>query len=210
MADPLEFLSLISNNLKNSEYHIFSVPNLYMYLKNKFVNTINFEHTLFLTEALIDYLLVKYKFQIIEKCYYLEHSIIYVTQKNSNIVEEEVPNKYAEYKQMYLDFFDYYTKFIKDLNAELQTTTKNVYLFGGHVFSQYLIALGLNTSKITCILDNSQLKRNKRLYGTSMIIKLPSDVILDENSLVILKVGQYKDEIKNQLLNINKNIEFYE
>jgi hypothetical protein len=210
MIDPLSFLHSISENLKDSKYHIFSIPNLYAYLKNKFVNTINFEHTLFLTEAIVDNLMSRYKFEIVEKYYYAEHSIIYVTRKNSKISSENISNKYSEYKQLYLEFIDYYKTFVKKLNIILTETNKNVYLFGGHVFSQYLIALGLDTSKIICILDNSELKRNKRLYGTTLIIKSPLDVVLDENSLIILKVGQYKDEIKSQLLNINQNITFYE
>jgi len=210
MTDPLEFLETISYCLPESNYHIFSVPNLYAYLKNKFVNTINFEHTLFLTESIIDVLLSKFNFEIIEKCYYMEHSIIYVCRKNSQITVENFPNKYIEYKQLYLDFIDYYKSFVKNLNKELENTNKNIYLFGGHVFSQYLIALGLDTSKIICILDNSKLKRGKRLYGTNLNIKMPEEVNLNENSLVILKVGQYRDEIKNQLLNINKDIQFYE
>lgn len=33
---------------------------------------------------------------------------------------------------------------------------------------------------------------------------------IEPNSIVILKVGQYLDEIKKQLINISSNIEFYE
>lgn len=207
---PASMMSCITGFLKNGDYHIFSIPNLYAYLKNKFVNTINFEHTIFLTEDYVDSILSGYGFEIIEKKYYEEHSIMYVTKKTEETKWIGPVEKYDEYKEMYLEFINYYKNFVKDLNIKLQTTTKNVYLFGGHVFSQYLIALGLDISKIICILDNSELKRNKRLYGTSLTIKSPSDIVLDENSLIILKVGQYKNEIKSQLLNINKNIQFYE
>jgi hypothetical protein len=157
----------------------------------------------------MDYLLSCYNFKIIEKYHHFNHSIFYVTRKE-NTKRLKVPNKYKEYKEMYLDFFNYYKQFVKDLNNELEKIKKDVYLFGGHIFSQYLIALGLNTSKIKCILDNSELKREKRLYGCHLNIKSPYDVHLNENSLIILKTGQYRDEIKAQLLNINKKIEFYE
>jgi hypothetical protein len=200
----------IGGLLKDGDYHIFSVPNLYQYLKNKFVNTINFEHTLFLTEEFIDSLLSAYDFEIIEKIKYTDHSIIYVSKKNDNVKWIGPVWKYDEYKEMYLEFVDYYKKFVKDLNKVLKNTNKDIYLFGAHVFSQYLIALGLDTSKIICILDNSELKRNKRLYGTSLMIKSPLDVEFDENSLIILKVGQYRDEIKTQINKINKHIQFYE
>jgi len=207
--EPLSFLHEINICLKKGDHHIFSVPNLYKYLENKFVNTINFEHTLFLTEEFIDFFLKSEGFKIIEKQNYLEHSIFYVTEKTNGIPFLNPPEKYKEYKKLYLDCYNYYVNFVEEFNMILEKTQKTVYLFGAHVFSQYLISLGLNTSKIECILDNSQLKRGKRLYGTNLTIKLPTDVKLD-GSLIILKVGQYKDEIKNQLNNLSQKIEYYE
>jgi hypothetical protein len=210
ILSPMEFLMEISLSLKEGDYHIFSVPNLYKYLSNKYVNTINFEHTILLAEDFIDYMLSDAGFKIIKKRYYGDHSIFYVTQKNQNVRHKKLPDRYIKYKKLYLDSYNYYQNFITNLNIVLKETDKTVYMFGGHVFSQYLIALGLDTSKITCILDNSELKRGKRLYGTTLYIKSPNDVILDENSLIILKVGQYRNEIRKQLLDINKCITFYE
>jgi len=209
MIDPVVFLSLISNFIDYSQYHIFSVPNMYAWLKNKSVNTITFEHTLLLTEEIIDYLLSQYNFVIEEKIYCAEHSIFYVTKKQKTN-PLELPNKYDEYKQMYLTCINHYKQYIDELNEKLEKTTKDVYLFGAAFVSQYLIALGLNISKIKFILDNSKLKNGNRLYGSNLIIKSPYDIKLNSNSLVILKCEQYKEEIKKQLLDIDSNIEFYE
>jgi hypothetical protein len=203
--NPKQFLTAVSKMMKDGDYHIFSIPNLYVYLKNKYINTITFEHSLFLTEEIVDYLLTCYNFKTEKKIYYGEHSIFYVTMKQKTL-PLPLPDKYREYKQLYIDFFSYYKGYVEELNKELGTTTQNVYLFGGHVFSQYLISLGLDISKIKCILDNSQLKNQKRLYGTPLIIKSPNDIVLDENSMVILKTGSYQEEIRMQLLNINPNI----
>jgi len=208
IVDPVLFLHEISLSLNYNDYHIFSVPALYTWLKNKMLNTITFEHTLFLTEKIIDYLLSLNEFKIIKKIYYKKHSIFYVTQKQK-VKHKKMPNKYKEYKKMYLSCINYYKQIVDDLNKKLEKTDKSVYLFGAAFVSQYLIILGLNTTIIKCILDNSELKNAKRLYGTSLFIKSPNDVDL-ENSVVILKAGEYKEEIKRQLLNINKNIQFYE
>lgn len=207
--NPYSFLDAVASNLNYGDYHIFSVPNLYAYLKNKYINALTFEHTLFLTEEIIDHLLPRHGLETIEKVYYQEHSILYVTRRG-RIRAFNLPNKYAEYKKMYIDFFGYYQDFVTRLNEELKITDRDVYLFGGHIFSQYLITLGLRVSHIKCILDNSQLKSGKRLYGTNLMIKLPQEVNLNENSLIILKAGSYSDEIKQRLLSINKNIQFYE
>jgi len=206
--DTNEFLENVRSLLNNGEYHIFACPYFDKYLINRYANAINFEHTLFLTEEIFDYLISKNNFKIVEKVYYLNHTIFYVTKKEKTETIN-LPNKYKANKKMYIEFIDYFKNFVKDLNDELEKTTKDVYMFGAHIFSQYLIMLGLNTTKIKYILDNSQLKHNKRLYGTDMIIKKPEDVNL-ENALVILKVGEYRNEISSQLLNINSNIEFYE
>ncbi|MFH5191288.1 SAM-dependent methyltransferase, partial [Campylobacter jejuni] len=81
------------------------------------------------------------------------------------------------------------------------------YLFGAHLFGQYLIFQGLNTEKIINILDNNPSKQEKRLYGTKFIVKSPKILKDQDNSLVILNAGVYNDEIEKDILeNINKNI----
>ncbi|EAI1830685.1 SAM-dependent methyltransferase, partial [Campylobacter jejuni] len=85
--------------------------------------------------------------------------------------------------------------------------TKKVYLFGAHLFGQYLIFQGLNTEKIINILDNNPSKQEKRLYGTKFIVKSPKILKDQDDSLVILNAGVYNDEIEKDILeNINKNI----
>ncbi|EEU7171956.1 SAM-dependent methyltransferase, partial [Campylobacter jejuni] len=81
------------------------------------------------------------------------------------------------------------------------------YLFGAHLFGQYLIFQGLNTEKIINILDNNPSKQEKRLYGTKFIVKSPKILKDQDDSLVILNAGVYNDEIEKDILeNINKNI----
>ena len=48
---------------------LFSVPNLREMIKRKYTNALNFEHTIFLTENYIEYLLNKYKLRIIKKIF---------------------------------------------------------------------------------------------------------------------------------------------
>ena len=53
-----------------------------------------------------------------------------------------------------------------------------MFLYGAHIFSQYLLAFGLNQNKIEGILDNSQLKIGKRLYGTNLKVFDPKIIEL--------------------------------
>lgn len=210
MTDPKTFLESISKKMKNGNYHIFSVPNLFLYMKNKYSNVLNFEHTLFLTEDIIDYLLNMYDFKIEDKIYYSDHSIFYITKKVENLVKVSKVNFYLNYKKMYKDLIDYYRNFVDEINFKIKNTESDIYLFGGHIFSQYLISLGLDTKNILNIIDNSEIKDGQRLYGTNLIIKMPKNLNFKDNSIVILKAGQYQDEIKKQLLDINNKIIFYE
>jgi len=210
MYDPNDFLNSISKSIPAEGYQIFSVPNFYSYLKNKFINTLNFEHTLFLTEDIIDYLLEKNNLEILDKVYYLDHSIFYVTKKTKRQLNPILPNKYEEYKEMYLNCIDYYKNLVVELNNKMQDFDNEIYLFGGHVFSQFLINLGLNTKKIKCILDNSILKNNTRLYGCDLNIKLPGEAGISNGAAIILKVGAYKNEIVDTIKSINPNVLFWE
>ena len=62
-----------------------------------------------------------------------------------------------------------------------------MFLFGAHVFAQYLIEFGLNIDRIVCLLDNDIKKQGKRLYGTSKIVKSPKILAGLDNPIVILK-----------------------
>jgi hypothetical protein len=81
-----------------------------------------------------------------------------------------------------------------------------VYLFGAHIFSQYLFVFGLNQGRIKCIIDNSQLKNKKRLYGTGFVVENPEVIRGVEKACVILKIGSYRDEVMKQLKELNANV----
>lgn len=208
--NPREFMERISNILPIGGRHIFALPNMQPMLESKFTNCLNFEHTIFLTEYFVDYLLVKYGFKIIEKKYFGNpHSIFYATEKSTEKNEFVFANKYIEYKKIFLDFIDYHKTMVAELNKKIADTDKPVYLFGAHIFSQYLINFGLNVEKIVSILDNSPLKQGKRLYGTNLIVESPK-VLSDKNgAIIILKAGIYNNEIKKDISdNINRDVIF--
>lgn len=205
MYDPREFIDQIYHFLAVGEKHIFSVPNLYKWLTNKYINTLNFEHTIFLTEALIDYILISRGFTIIQKQYYLDHSIFYATQKTKDKQKIEFISKYEEYKKLFNEFISYYTSFIRKINLQISQSDLDVYLFGAHIFSQFLLEFGLDITKIRGILDNASIKQNKMLYGTSLPIISPETIKGSKPIMVILKAAGYQEEIKSQLVVLNKN-----
>lgn len=103
--------------------------------------------------------------------------------------------------------YNHYNKQIEKLNIKLKQTNKKIYLFGAHLFSQYLLYHGLYAENIKAILDNNQNKHNKRLYGTKLLVYSPNILANISNALVILNAGAYNKEIEEQLCKINTNIE---
>nr|WP_232364897.1 hypothetical protein [Campylobacter aviculae] len=191
---------------------IFSLPNMKKWLENKFTNCLNFEHTIFLTENVLEFLLQKHRFRILEKQYFKEHSIFYHVCKDESIdtLRVVLKNEYDENKKLFLDMKKYYHEKIFSLNQILETTNKKIYLFGAHLFSQYLIYNGLKNDKIISILDNNPNKQEKRLYGTNFKVKSPKILKEQDDSLVILNAGVYNDEIRKDIESINNKIEIVE
>ena len=97
--------------------------------------------------------------------------------------------------------YDYHKQLVNDINKQL---TKPAYLFGAHVFGQFMLGFGLDKDKIICILDNDPKKQGKRLYGTDLIVNSPKILKGEDSPIVILRAGTFTAEIEKDILeNIN-------
>ena len=211
LYNPEDFLELLSEKSKYDSNHIFSLPNLRVWLEKKHSNTIFFEHTLLLEEEFLDFLLKKNGFEIVEKSFYKDHSIFYFCKnKKKKLVETNTPaNRYEVNLKKYKDYvisIEEYIKYIAD-NIKKEDS---VFLFGAHIFSQVLLKMGLEEVEIVSILDNSPIKIGKRLYGFGHPITSPNKISNYKNPVVILHAGPYQQEIKTQLIKINKNVKILE
>ena len=211
--EPDEFMRHLSGFIEPDKHLVFSLPNMQVMLERKYTNCINFEHTVFLTEPYVEYLLAKYGFRVLQKEYFLDdHSIFYGTVRDSTVKPVALPKGlYENNKQLYLEYVTYHKELIKDLNSRMGNTKQPIYLFGAHVFAQYLLAFGLDTSRIVSLLDNDPKKQGKRLYGTNLKVQSPKALRDVKDPIVILKAGVYNEEIKSDILgNINRNVVFFE
>ena len=210
---PDDFMKHLSGFLRPGQKLVFSLPNMQAMLERKYTNCINFEHTVFLTEPYVEYLLAKNGFKLVAKEYFMEdHSIFYSAVRDAEFKSTPLPQGlYEKNKKLYMDYVGYHKSLIADLNQKMSETTQPIYLFGAHVFAQYLLEMGLNTNKIVCLLDNDPKKQGRRLYGTKLNVASPKVLTDVENPIVILKAGVYNDEIKKDILeNINNSTQFLE
>lgn len=208
-----EFMKHLSRFMEHGQRLIFSVPNMQMMLQKMYTNCINFEHTVFLTEPYIEYLLAKYGFKILAKEYFMDdHSIFYATVRDSQVKSVGLPvGLYNQNKKLYLDYIVHHKTLIEELNKKISNTNQPIYLFGAHIFAQHLLKSGLNSDKILCLLDNDEKKQGRRLYGTKLMVASPKILSTAKDPVVILKAGVYNEEIRKDILdNINKSTVFIE
>jgi 2-polyprenyl-3-methyl-5-hydroxy-6-metoxy-1,4-benzoquinol methylase len=204
VTDINSFLRTCHKNLTDDGYMVFSLPNFDMFIDKRLTNSINFEHTYFINEYFLSKLFRLNGFELIEKTYYYEKFNIFYCVRKCNSEETTFDqSKYSEYKNKFLEYFDDINIFIKNTNAEI-SNNDNVFMFGGHVTSQFLLAMGLDESNIEYLLDNDPNKQGKRLYGTNLIVKSPSILSEYERPTLILKNSSFDEEIKNQIFEINK------
>lgn len=208
--NPEEFLLEIRNYLPENGKFVFGYPNLEYFFSNKHTNAINFEHTLLMTDYFVEFFLKKTGFKLLKKENFYNHSFFYSVQKSViQNIEEPDNNNYKKFKTMFNDFINYHEKMILELNNAINNHDGEIFLFGAHIFSQYLIGFGLSTDRVSSILDNSPIKIGKRLYGTRLMVQSPKCLLNSRNPLVVLKAGVYNEEIKKDILtNINSKTKF--
>jgi len=203
---PDDFMHHLSNFIGEGKYLLFSIPNLQGMLERKYTNSINFEHTVYLTEPYVNFLLSKHGFRVESKKYFMDdHSIFYAAVRDSSVLTAEIPSGLYELnKKTFLDFVVHHEQIIVDLNNKIESSEAPVYLFGAHIFAQHLIEMGLNTANIACLLDNDEKKQGRRLYGTNLKVESPQILSNVIRPNIILKAGIYNKEISEDILaNIN-------
>lgn len=211
--NPIEFIRAISENMKDDTFMFFSVPNMREMLARCFTNIFNFEHTYYCAEPFIEYMLNKCGYSIIEKKDFGDdHSVFYATIKKRVISESCLSlNYYKENKMLMQKYINMHQEIVRTLNTAMTDTSRPIYLFGAHVFSQFLIGFGLDTGNIKGVLDNDPSKWGARLCGTSLWVESPGILQKENNPIVILRAGTHNNEIKQDILqNINKDTLFWE
>jgi hypothetical protein len=209
--NPTQFMMHLSGFMGEEKQLLFSVPNMQVMLEKKYTNCLNFEHTVFLNPHYIEYLLSHHGFRVVARQRFLDdHSIFYACVKNASVQPISLDSsQYKANKNIYDEYIRYHNALIIELNSKLAEASGPVYLFGAHVFAQYLLAFGLKTEKILGLLDNDLNKQGKRLYGTELQVYSPEILKNIENPIVILKAGVYDNEIKSQIIDeININTVF--
>ena len=203
LYSPIETLKTIIKNTKIKKI-IFSIPDLKTYLENKYLNVINFEHTYLLTEEVLKKILSEINFKIKIKKNFQKHSIFIYAVKSEKKINYNLPNL-KKYQNLYKRNIIFYKKKISKFNKIFLGRNKSSnFIFGAHIFSQYLLKMGLKENNFSYVLDNSKDKFRKRLYGTNISVEKPDIIKNIKKPIILVNMGQYQSEVEKQLKKINK------
>jgi predicted SAM-dependent methyltransferase len=207
LYSPRQNLNDMWNCLKKDGQLILSIPNIENMILDKFTNALSFEHTYYTNESLLTFLLKSAGYEVVEKYDFSRHNIFLRCKKinkDNNLSIKKFSSEYEKNKKIYLDFVSHYIDLVEQLNDDLKQKINPKFIFGAHVFTQYLFNFGLKEEYFSSVLDNDSEKISNRLYGTNLKVNSPKILKDVKSPIVVLRVGQFKDEIKHDIIdNIN-------
>ena len=209
LYNPIEEIQSMSDTLQEGGYMAIAIPLINNMLEDKFTNAMNFEHTYMITENIYQDILNKANLEIVATKDFSKYTRFLITKKNTGC--DLIFRSYPECIGILDNFVKYYSEEVNNIKEilELDYSKENTFIFGAHIFTQYLIKFGLNEGLFSNILDNDDRKIGNRLYGTDLIVKSPKILKDIENPILVLKAAQYTEEIKKDILeNINPNTRF--
>jgi SAM-dependent methyltransferase len=204
LYEPVETLVSLRECLAENGKIFVSVPNIKSQLRDGFLNALHFEHTYFIDHEYVKMIGSRAGLKLVERVDFSSYNSFYVFERSQAIpCEHSSP---AEASQTFVEFVANLQEDVRKIVSKIDN--EDFYVFGAHVFSQYLVNAGLPTDRIISIIDNDDNKAGKFLYGTSLPVKKPSDISSVDEPLVLLRVAQYEQEIREQLLSINGRVRF--
>ena len=197
--EPLSFLNKTNELLKVGGVHFISIPNMKYWLENGYMNTLSFEHTCYIDDYVLEFMLNKSGFEVVDKIIEPHSVFLKAIKRDKEVTTSDLDCTYVK------DLFLRYTEKVQqDINfIQSQIKENSFYLFGAHTFPQIMLSLGVNASQVICILDNDTNKHNKRLYGTNSMIRSPECLRHLESPIVVVRCGIYSDEIRESIKKIN-------
>lgn len=204
LYEPVSSLAALRECLTEDGKIYVSIPNVKAQLADGFLNALHFEHTYFIDHDYIEMIGEKAGLKLLQRQDFSDYNSFYVFGRC-----EARNREHPEIGAASVAF----ATFVRNLREDVEMINSSVidqdyFIFGAHIFTQYLVNMGLLTGRVVSIIDNDLKKEGKLLYGTNLIVSKPEIISSSENPLVLLRVAQYEKEIKEQLLSINRNVRF--
>ena len=207
LYEPVDDVIEMASSLPIGAHMAIAMPLIDVMIEDKFTNAMNFEHTYMLTYDMAERILNRAGLNIVDKKYFSRHVAFIVAEKTNN--KSESVSKYEGNVKAFNEFITYYKEEVEKIQNQINSKKEDTFIFGAHIFTQYLFGFGLSENLFSNTLDNDPDKIGNRLYGTSLQVKSPKILKDVESPTVVLKAAMYTEEIKKDILeNINPNTKF--
>ena len=195
---PRDFVKKISeSDVRNVFISIPDMENLIN--KNNDINNLNIYHTYYIDTNFIKYIFNCYGYELKDIYNFENNSVFYYFVKNIN------QNNNLEYKNVkLLDNIKFFYMKMKNniiINEPFYICPSGNY---GKFIYNYLNEQTKNN--LLGFLDSCVYKIGKRLEGTNKYIYKKEKIMNYDKINILLVAGKYNDEIKDELINYNKNI----
>lgn len=204
--DPIRFIEDCAQVLVHCGDLFITWPDMVKMAERTDLNMLNFEHLHFLPSTTVSKILEAAGLEVMKNEEFRGHSIfIWAKKKISSVdIQLELPTEHlVELAERYRESL---LETVRKFNLAISDWAGTIWLFGGHIFSQYLIASGLDVERINGILDNGLSKQGKRLYGTNFKVQSPEILRGSSNHLILMAAALYEQEIIDQLKGLDIRI----
>jgi hypothetical protein len=206
---PRDFLRTVRSQVADGALMLLSVPDIQSLLaEHGGSNALNFEHTYSFGIPSLLWMLADAGFDLQALRRFERHSIFVAAAATDEPGQAGPPPKDGGGAR--------FTRFVEAaradadaLNARAAAFDGPVYLFGGHVFSQFLIGCGFSEGLAAGVLDNDPAKQGLRLYGTDLRVQAPAAIADAGEVAVIVRAAHYSAEISEQLRTISSAVEIW-
>jgi Methyltransferase domain len=212
LYEPRAFLRTVRSQLADGALMLLSVPDIESLLaQHSGSNALNFEHTYQFGVRSLLWMLDDAGFELEALQRFGRHSIFVAA------LAKGAPDAAGAAPQA--DGGAAFGRFVEDSRADAAALAEraraydaaggSVFLFGGHVFSQFLIGCGFDAALASGVLDNDPAKQGLRLYGTELTVSAPAAIAGLDRCAVIVRAAHYTGEVTEQLRGLSSAVEVW-
>lgn len=209
LYEPRAFLRGIREQARPDAPMLLSVPDLASLLAQSGANALNFEHTYFFSIELLVWMLRDAGYTVIEPQRFEHHSFFVEARPDAEPGAAGPPPDAGDGTRAFVRFVETARADANELIARTEAYDRPVYLFGAHVFSQFLVGCGFPAQRATAVLDNDPAKQGLRLYGTPLTVRSPAVIADAGPAAVIVRATHYTAEITEQLRALAPEVEIW-
>jgi hypothetical protein len=213
LYEPRAFLAGMREQARPDAPMLLSVPDLASLLAQSGANALNFEHTYFFDVALLTWMLRDAGYTVADPQRFEHHSFFFDARPDTDPGAAGPPPDARDGARAFARFVETARADAQELITRAEAFDGPIYLFGAHVFSQFLVGCGFPPERATAVLDNDPAKQGLRLYGTPLTVRPPAVIAeVDPPSpaaAVIVRATHYTAEITEQLRTLAPGVEIW-